>query len=461
MSARRVLTAAALLAAIIFLGLAIWTLGAGLRDWDEGVYWQSLRALTRGEPLFSSVFASQPPGFYYALLPFYAAGHSVESLRIAVLLLTSAGVVAIYFAGRFLAGHDVGLVSALLLATSPLLIQQSAVAQADAPSVGLALVAVALALAAGQAGGRKRWALAAAAGLTVALATGIKLFAALAIVPILIALVSARPRRMSIWAAFIGGLLFGAALVALPIAAAPTTAYRELAFHAAGSRSLHLSAANLGLLLRARELPLEALALAAALVAAFRRDPRILGPLAWATVSVAAILVYQPLFTHHLVLLPPSLALTAGVGFASLRQAAPLTTAAIAAILLAAVVGIEVGARNAWEVARPDIRDQTLAAAVRAESRPGDFVITDNLFAVALADRDVPGPLVDTSHQRTDAGLLTVKDLDAAANRYEVRLVLVDGNRLTSVPGFSDWLAAHYHALFEVEPGATLYTRAS
>ena len=457
--AQRVLAAETLIAAAIFLGLALWTLGAGLRDWDEGVYWQSLRALTRGEPLFSSVFASQPSGFYYALLPFYLAGHSIESLRIAVLLLTSAGLVAIYFAGRFLAGHEVGLVSVLLLATSPLFIHQSTVAQADAPAVGLAVVAVALALAAGQAGGRKRWALAAAAGLTLALATGIKLFGALAIVPILIALVSARPRRLSTWAAFAGGLLVGFALIALPIAVAPATALRELFFHGAGSQSFHFSTANLGLLLLTRELPLEALAVAGALVAAIRRDSRILAPLAWAIVSVAAILVYQPLFPHHLVLLPPSLALTAGVGFASLRQSAPLTTAAITAILLAAVAGIEVGARDAWQVAKPDIRDQTLAAAVRAESRPGDFVITDNLFAVALADRDVPSPLVDTSHQRTDAGLLTVNDLDAAANRYGVKLVLVDGNRLTSIPGFSDWLVAHYHALREVEPGATLYSR--
>ena len=132
MSARRVLAVAALIGVAIFLGLALLTLGAGLRDWDEGVYWQSLRALTRGETLFSSVFASQPPGFYFALLPFYAAAHSIESLRIAVLLMTSAGLVAIYFAGRSLAGQEAGLVATLLLATSPLFVLQSTVAQADA-----------------------------------------------------------------------------------------------------------------------------------------------------------------------------------------------------------------------------------------------------------------------------------------------------------------------------------------
>ena len=125
----------------------------------------------------------------------------------------------------------------------------------------------------------------------------------------------------------------------------------------------------------------------------------------------------------------------------------------------AQVPGIGISVRDALQVAKPDVRDQTIAAAVRSESLPGDFVITDNLFAVALAGRDVPGPVVDTSHQRIDAGLLTVNDLDAAANRYRVNLILVDGSRLTSIPGFSAWLAAHYRALREVEPGAILYFR--
>ena len=464
---------ATLIGVAIFLGLALLTLGAGLRDWDEGVYWQSLRALTRGETLFSSVFASQPPGFYFALLPFYAAAHSIESLRIAVLLMTSAGLVAIYFAGRSLAGQEAGLVATLLLATSPLFVLQSTVAQADAPAVGLAVVAVALALASSNPrtslDGRWHLALAATSGLTIALATGVKLFSALALIPILITLVRARPQRISTWVAFAGGLLVGGTLIALPAIAAPAAAWREVTFHGASTRSIHFSTANLGLLLRPRELPLEALAAAGAVVAIIKRDRRILAPLAWAAVSVGAILFYQPLFSHHLVLVPPSLALTAAVGFASISLPRPVSlplsgriwvgASAIAALLLAAAIGIGISGRDALQVAKPDVRDQTIAAAVRSESLPGDFVITDNLFAVALAGRDVPGPLVDTSHQRIDAGLLTVDDLNAAANRYRVNLILVDGSRLTSIPGFSAWLAAHYRALREVEPGAILYFR--
>src|SRR5438445_1017084 len=370
---------ATLIGVAIFLGLGLLPLGAGLRDWDEGVYWQSLRALTRGETLFSSVFASQPPGFYFALLPFYAAAHSIESLRIAVLLMTSAGLVALHFAGRSLARQGAGLVGALLLATSPLFVLQSAVAQADAPAGGLAVVAVAFALASANSppssGGRWYLAFAGTSGLTLALATGVKLFSALALIPILIILIRARPRRVT-WLAFAGGLLVGGTLIALPAIAASAAAWRELTFHGASTRSFHFSTANLGLLLRPRELPLEALAAAGAIVAIMKRDRRILAPLAWAAASVGAILFYQPLFSHHLVLVPPSLALTAAVGFASISLpravSLPLSrTFGVAAILLAAAIGIGISVRDALQVAKPDVRDQTIAAAVRSECLPG------------------------------------------------------------------------------------------
>jgi hypothetical protein len=82
----------AMTAVAAFLAIELSVLHAGFRDFDEGVYWQSLRALGRGEPLFGTVFASQPPAFYYAMLPFYLVGHSIFALRIGVLVLSAAGL---------------------------------------------------------------------------------------------------------------------------------------------------------------------------------------------------------------------------------------------------------------------------------------------------------------------------------------------------------------------------------
>jgi hypothetical protein len=106
-----------------------------------------------------------------------------------------------------------------------------------------------------------------------------------------------------------------------------------------------------------------------------------------------------------------------------------------------------------------DLHNVEMTAAVRAISRPGEFWISDNPYAVAAADRDVPGLLVDTSGQRTAARLLTAADLEAARVRYDVRWVLVDSFRLDRVPGFRDWLDAHFHVVENLGGEAVIYGR--
>src|SRR2546423_7128287 len=101
----RVSTWSALAVGTGFLLTEVIMLGARIRDYDEGVYWATFRALARGEPMFSTVFATSPPGFFYALLPFYLVGHTFASLRAGVLLLCLAGLAAIYMLGRLLAGN--------------------------------------------------------------------------------------------------------------------------------------------------------------------------------------------------------------------------------------------------------------------------------------------------------------------------------------------------------------------
>jgi hypothetical protein len=107
----------------------------------------------------------------------------------------------------------------------------------------------------------------------------------------------------------------------------------------------------------------------------------------------------------------------------------------------------------------PDLHDAEMTAAVQSTGRPSDYWISDNPFAVAAADRNIPGPLVDASGQRTHAGLLTVGDLEAARLRYDIRWVLEDSFRLESVPGFHAWLDEHYHAVQHLGGRAVIYQR--
>jgi 4-amino-4-deoxy-L-arabinose transferase-like glycosyltransferase len=444
-----------------FVAAEAIVLNTRIRDYDEGVYWQSLRALARGEPLFRSVFASQPPGFYYALLPFYWLGHSLGSLRIGILVLGVVGLAATYVAGRLLAGAVAGLVAVLLAATSPLYLHQSAIAQADGPAVAISMLAVALALGAVRADGRRRDLLAVGTGLALALSVGTKLLGVVTLVPLAIVLLGAPRGRGRLAATAIAGGVLGLVLLLLPALGVPQAAFDQLVLShlRAGQAGQGDLGGNLKLLLL-RELPLEALAALGVLVSVLRRDRAIVMPLAWAAASVLAVLLYHPLFPHHLVIMSLTLALVAAVGLRTLGAlgiGAGLLAAGL--VLATAATGAVIAFRD-WQLAlTPDLHDAEMTAAVQAASAPGEFWISDNPYAVAAADRDIPGPLVDTSGQRTRSGLLTVSDLEAARLRYNVRWVLVDSFRLDAIPGFRDWLNQHFHVVRNLGGRAVIYGR--
>src|SRR5437660_9432300 len=82
------------LIAIALLGIAIWTrlhdLGLPFdRDgYDEGVYWQSLRAMSAGHPLYQQIFYSQPPFFLLSIFPTYLLlGQALWSARLGIAII--------------------------------------------------------------------------------------------------------------------------------------------------------------------------------------------------------------------------------------------------------------------------------------------------------------------------------------------------------------------------------------
>src|SRR2546423_4881066 len=164
--------AAPVLVGIGFVAAEAIVLGPRMRDFDEGVYWQSFRALSGGESLFRSIFAPTPPAFYYTLQPFYQVAPSLTSLRLGVLVFGVIGLGATYVAGRLLAGNLAGLLAVILAATSPLYLTQSAILLADGPAVAMSVVAVALILLALRRDGQMRDGLAVAAGLALAVSAG-------------------------------------------------------------------------------------------------------------------------------------------------------------------------------------------------------------------------------------------------------------------------------------------------
>ncbi|HLY32095.1 MAG TPA: hypothetical protein VKQ36_13785, partial [Ktedonobacterales bacterium] len=354
-------------------------------DYDEGVYWQSLRAMTAGHQLFTSVFSSQPPFFLLSVYPFYTQlGQTIFAARLGIAIYSLLGLIAIYIAGRLIAGAWGGVVACALLAFDPLYFRESHTLQAEIPSLVFALIAVALAAWAArlsdQAEATRSMAVGGVRGgvasqwhaLLVNLLSGValglgemaKLWDVVALIPILAYAFAPELARLEspqstqttqesdspgftvllyerlrAAVAPVVALALGVALALLailaPFAASFSQMYTQVVtFHTAAGQVQRVGLSqNLSIILGSN-LYLTGIAAVVALALAvwrgFARDAaarrpllalRMAPPALWALASFVLLLAQHPLFAHHIALLAPPLALMAAL-------AAPLATGA-------------------------------------------------------------------------------------------------------------------------------------
>jgi 4-amino-4-deoxy-L-arabinose transferase-like glycosyltransferase len=479
--------------------LRLWPLGGLSTDYDEGVYWQSLRALAQGHALFAQTFSSQPPAFLLSIFPIYLLfGQSLVAARLSVALFSLAGLVGIYFAGKGIGGRWAGGIACVLLAVDPLYLIESRTLQAEVPALAFALTCVALAVAASKRQGRERLWLAAASGVALGLGVMTKLFDVVALVPALLYLAAPigaaiaaegqppRPPtraelvdgvRASVlpMALFAAGALLTCALVLLPFAAHWGALYDQVVrFHLAAGHAVNRGLGyNVRLIAgRIEEYPLALAALVPLALALWQRRWRVVPPALWLLASLLVLLDQQPLFDHHLALLAPPLALTAGVGLSVLVDdamwqrmtrgvfAARAGLNELLALLLVVVMlcGLGFGTIDAHDASKPlPTNEQRLVLALERLTPPGDVVVTDDQYAAALADRDVPPQLVDTSQVRIESRHLTAAQLERIITASDARVILFASGRFDLVPGFASWVRAHFTLEADFGNGQALY----
>ncbi|HYM51132.1 MAG TPA: hypothetical protein VET65_11270, partial [Candidatus Limnocylindrales bacterium] len=297
-------------------------------------------------------------------------------------------------------------------------------------------------------------------GVLFALGAGSKLSGLIVAAPIMVVVeLGARGSRWRIAGAFGVGAAAATAVILIPAVGHWSAAYSQLVtLHLnAGAQSHRGVANNWQLILYQPERALEMLAVVLAAVAVVGPVRAVLVPVAWGIAAVGATLVYQPLFLHHVVFVIPALALVAGVGVHALARRRVPTVAvrvqlpafafgAIAVAVFVAVGAFQVGHRQAQQAIRAGAHNAAIASVIRSETATGAYVISDNQFAVALANRDVPPSLVDTSGAQILDQLMTTDAVERAARRYQVPLVVLDSGRLKRVPGLLAWLKSHYPA---------------
>jgi 4-amino-4-deoxy-L-arabinose transferase-like glycosyltransferase len=394
-------------------------------NYDEGVYLASADALARGEPLGEEVFASQPPGFYVLLrLATALPGSTVEATRSLFLALALVGVAAAWWLGRTLVGRLAGLAAGAVLLAAPSFAVESTRIAADMPSIALALVSLALLAEALE---RRSELLAAAAGLTFSAAVSVKLFAVVAAVPAATMILTARPSRRAL-AAIVGGLATVPLVLAAVHAGALGALYDDaVGFHtSARDEEGGLNTERVARFFAARSAWTWLFAAGALCWLVRRGHPRALLPLWLGAAASAAFLVWhRPLLDHHFVLLAAACSVAAGAVLGHAAETSRRTALAIAALVLAVAAGAAQQWRSIERLSRPVADVQAAATAVRAATQPDETIVSDLPLVAYLADRSLPGELVDTSAVRFRSGSLDDACILSATDAAGARVVVV------------------------------------
>jgi 4-amino-4-deoxy-L-arabinose transferase-like glycosyltransferase len=443
---------AAVVAILVGIAVAQWELVARMFGtgpfFDEGTYLLSVLDLRHGFALGEDVFASQPPLFYDLLRGLsHVFDPTLRGLRQATAATTLLVVPASFLLGRALVGRTAGVIAAAMLTIAAPFPLYGWRIFADTPSLALATVGLALA----GAGAVE------AAGAVLAAAVLVKLSAVTA-VPAALAL--ALLMRVA-WRRLLFGVAASAivlAVVALAhLSGAGEIWHEAVSYHTKASSSA-VSLSN-GHELRGffnPRTPFLWLLVAGALGSVFS-SWRVRALWLWPAVAVVFVATHRPLHENHLLTLPFAFAPAVGVGLgAGIARLGRLALPALACVAVLAVAGYVQQARNLDDQRVPvDERLVRAADVVRASTRPGDFVVSDQPYVPVLAGRLVPPDLVDTANLRFETGFLGVDRIEAAVRRYDVRVV-VAGRSFTARPALVRWLRQHAASVRDVE-GISVY----
>ncbi|MDQ2744472.1 MAG: glycosyltransferase family 39 protein [Chloroflexota bacterium] len=442
-------------------------------DADEWRYTACSRLVEHGYALFSQVFSAQPPLLFLSLAAgMRLGGDSIQGARLTEMGFGLLALVAAAWLAWQLSGPLAGGIAALLLAVSPAFLVYGRAVEAEGPMMALVTLSLAVAL---RARCSRSNSLSLLAGLILAGAILVKLFAIEAIVPALWLLVCplsginrqvpatepagtrfGRPAQRQMAPA--GLFLLGAGLpvVADLIFISPAAQWSQVVtlHDRVAGMALPGQASAVTVLLHFLALDLGLTVLAAAgiitllLIRAWYQG---LFLLLWAGGTALMLVLFRPLFPHHPAILLTALGVSAGCGIAELFGSLPRPRTFLLPMAAAVLLYLALTPRLVHDdrhVLIPGYRPDVLALApyVAAHDMPAQMIAVDDLAIADLAHRLVAPPLCDPSNVRLHAGYLTANDLINATRQYRVHLVLPSSSIYAQVPGYMRWLQVHYRA---------------
>jgi 4-amino-4-deoxy-L-arabinose transferase-like glycosyltransferase len=466
-------------------GFSFGQLWYAVDDYDEGVYMATGALMAHGYTLYSQIYSAQPPVLTSTLaLSQWAFGDVIGPSRAVILafgMICVGAVAAIAYQAR---GWAAAGAAAVLLVISPEFLVYAHAVEEEVPSMALGAASLALALYWAR---RPGPAIAAGAGLVFGLAVLTKFFAGVLLAPMAVIVVIAiwdvrsgrtTGTRTGSASQIVKGLLGFVAGATLPITASFLVwggdEWRQMVTDrisaSTGQAAIQgVSSLHLLRLFLATDPGLMVLAVAGTflLLIVDWRMGLVMG--AWGLATLLALMVYHPLFGHHLIiLLAPAGALAGvcvsyaipswgtrraepatgssklgarnsepGTRNSEIRVSLPVTVAALAAsliyiVLLPRVVssysGLLVPSATALRSCPASsvtcgsvLKDATLARAgalVRAHTAAGSLVAAGDPWICVDAGRLCVPDLVDTSYVRVKTGKLTAAEAISTTRTY-------------------------------------------
>lgn len=494
---------------IALLALALWmyqhTLNVPFdRDgYDEGVYWQTLRAMGAGNTLYFPTFYSQPPAFLLSIYPTYVLfGQTLWSARLGIALVGFIGLLGALLLGKALRGNSAGLIGLALLILNPAYLSASQTIEAEGPQVAFSMLAIAFAyLWWERPMGKRGICYAALCTLTLALSIFCKLFGLAELAPIGLLVLAhcwrviqqtrqtqkdQRPEQQT--ARSTSGtpsspmisLILGCAvflitiiLILVPFAGVFQSFWSEvITFHTTAIKVSSTTGNTTTIRNFLQQNMLSYTALYGTIVAFWRRDWRVIPLLVWLLALLYLLLHQAPLFAHHLVIVVPSLVGLSMMGFGPLKgnwkRISRWTYAVSAVCLILVLFTLATNAREDRAYYRGintkanyhSTRVSLQAAHdVQAATTPQQLVVTDGQFIVALANRNTLPELVDTSNVRIQTGFITTQQVIQLASQPRVHAILFYTGRFQNLPGFSSWVSQHFQRTRTYGGGQELWVK--
>ena len=250
---------------------------------------------------------------------------------------------------------------------------------------------------------------------------------------------------------------------------------------------------------------LGASALYGTIAALIQRNWRVIPLLAWLATTIYVFWQQVPLLSHHMVaVVPPLIALSVigcapitpagkrfGVLIGHLFRLRPLKTAfaskrmaflkktfkpvdslvnpmmVLAMVLVICQVVFNFQAiRSFYDTSYVNTHSQVtqsnmhVAQDLQHVTKQGQLVITDAQFIAALADRNTPASLVDTSNVRIFTNYVTTQQLIEAASQPQVQAILFYQDRLDLMrPSFYNWVQQHFHLAHHYDTKKELWVK--